>query len=167
MDAKIERYTCFLGTVEIGATNPILAQTIPIRFRPDQISIRALIDIVAPWWMRYFLWLAIPGIVRKWDDDSEKLTFAFRFVYPLRRAMNRYITRKQVEALAGCNLVSLSIESIEGIVGGIPLADLYYGLAPRLNLPQINSGGKIVAKFEGVSKCRFCVSVQGWIGRDL
>jgi hypothetical protein len=165
---KVERYACSLGRVEIGTTDPTLTQVLPCTFRPDRVTANAHIEIVIPWWIRLFMWVVVPWIVRRYDWDEEEHVFAFRLLRPFGRLYDDLVMRKQREALSSCSMVSLSVDNVNGIVGEIPLSEFYYGAAPRLALPTVDPGQKIVAKFRGVARCTFTVVVLGFAAdKDL
>jgi hypothetical protein len=168
---KIERYMMRLGTIKTGEVDPVLEQTAEMVFRPDRIAATAHIDVKIPWWIRAFLWVAFPWLVKvedysldfdSMDEDDDGMRWRLRWFHPFQTFKSRRIQREQQRMLASCMLVSVMTDDIEALAMPVFLHDFYVGNMPRLDLPTINPGRKIECKFRGVAACDITVMIMGF-----
>jgi hypothetical protein len=161
---KIERYMSIVGRIIKGDGPEIQLEWGPsIVLRPDRLKVRADIKVHIPWYVRWFTWLPVPRIRKIWVNDNDDYAWTVIIVHPFQNIRTRIHTKRQHEALASCQLVSIRVGNTECIIGsGIPLMAFYYDQAPRLDLPTIEPGQKVFFQLTGIATCDFTLVVYGY-----
>ena len=69
--------------------------------------------------------------------------------------------------LASCQMVSLMTDDIEALAMPVPLHEFHIGVMPRIDLPTIPPGKKVICKFKGTAECDITVTVFGFVPTEL
>src|ERR1700722_14427423 len=143
---KIERYMSVVGRIIKGDGPEIeLVWSPTVILLPDQLMVKADIEVYIPWYIREFAWLPIINSkIAKIRADRKR------------------------EAMGSCQLVSIRIGNVECDMGDIPLAALceqtFCG-HHKLHLPTAEPDQRIVFRLKGIALCDFTLIVFGYIWR--